>query len=113
VLLLEGLIGIAAGIIVVLRPSVATLVLSYVISFWAIVAGVLEIVSAIRLRKEIQGEWMLALSGILSLILGVVLLVFPAAGALTVAWLIGWYAILFGATLLSLGLRLRKHYIGS
>ena len=112
-LLLEGLIGIAAGIIVVLRPSVATLVLSYVISFWAIVAGVLEIVSAIRLRKEIQGEWMLALSGILSLILGVVLLVFPAAGALTVAWLIGWYAILFGATLLSLGLRLRKHYIGS
>jgi uncharacterized membrane protein HdeD (DUF308 family) len=109
VLLLEGLLGIAAGIITVLRPGLATLVLIYIISFWAIVTGVLEIVAAIRLRKEIQGEWLLALSGIVSLVLGVVLLLNPAAGALTVAWLIGVYAILFGAMLLSLGLRLRKH----
>ena len=101
--------GIAAGIITFLRPGLATLVLLYVISFWAIVTGVLEVVAAIRLRKEIQGEWMLALSGIVSLVFGVLLLAFPAAGALTVAWLIGAYAILFGAMFLSLGLRLRKH----
>ena len=108
VLFLEGLVGIAAGIITVLRPGLATLVLLFVISFWAIVTGVLEIVAAIRLRKEIQGEWMLALGGIASLVFGVLLLLFPAAGALTVAWLIGAYAILFGAMLLGLGLRLRK-----
>ena len=108
VLFLEGLVGIAAGIITVLRPGLATLVLLFVISFWAIVTGVLEIVAAIRLRKEIQGEWMLALGGIASLVFGVLLLLFPAAGALTVAWLIGAYAIIFGAMLLGLGLRLRK-----
>jgi len=109
VLFLEGLVGIAAGVITFLRPGLATLVLLYVISFWAIVTGVLEIAAAIRLRKEIPGEWMLALGGIASLVFGVLLLLFPAAGALTVAWLIGVYAILFGVMLLSLGLRLRKH----
>lgn len=100
-------VPIAAGIITLLRPGLATLVLLYVISAWAIVTGVLEVVAAIRLRKEIQGEWMLALGGIASFVFGVILLLFPAAGALTVAWLIGAYAILFGAMLLGLGLRLR------
>jgi uncharacterized membrane protein HdeD (DUF308 family) len=108
VLLLEGLVGIAAGIITFSNPGLATLALLYVISFWAIVTGVLEIVAAIRLRKEIQGEWLLALSGIVSLVLGILLIVFPAAGVLTIAWIIGAYAILFGAMLLSLSLRLRR-----
>lgn len=109
VLLLEGLVGIAAGIITFFRPGLATLVLVYVISFWAIVTGILEIAAAIQLRKEIRGEWMLALSGIVSLFLGVSLFLFPAAGALTLTWLIGAYAILFGAMWLGLSLRLRKH----
>ncbi len=111
VLLLEGLLGIGAGLITFFNPGLATLVLVFVISFWAIVTGALEIVAAIRLRKEIQGEWLLALSGILSLALGVLLLIFPTAGALTVAWIIGWYAIFFGAMLLGLGFRLRKQVV--
>lgn len=108
VLLLEGLVGVAAGIITFLWPGVATLVLLYVVSFWAVVTGVLEIVAAVRLRKEIQGEWMLALSGVISVVFGVLLL-FPMIGVITIAWLIGVYAILFGVMLLSLGLHLRRY----
>jgi uncharacterized membrane protein HdeD (DUF308 family) len=108
VLLLEGLVGIGAGIITFLLPTVATLALIYLISIWAIVTGVLEIIVAIGLRKEIQGEWLLAIGGIVSLILGVLLLIFPSAGEVTIIWLVGVYAIIFGAMLLGLGLRLRK-----
>ncbi len=109
VLLLEGLLGIAAGIITFLRPGLTTLVLLYIISFWAILTGILEIAAAIWLREEFRGEWLLALSGVVSLILGVLILLFPASGALTITWIIGLYAILFGIMLLSLGLRLRRH----
>jgi uncharacterized membrane protein HdeD (DUF308 family) len=108
VLLLEGLVGIAAGIITFFLPGVATLALIYIIALWAIVTGVLEIIAGIGLRKEIQGEWLLAISGIVSLGLGVLLLVFPSAGEVTIIWLIGVYAILFGLMLLGLGLRLRR-----
>jgi uncharacterized membrane protein HdeD (DUF308 family) len=109
VLLLEGLVGIAAGIIIWVLPGLATLVLLYVIAFWAIVTGIIEIVAAIRLRREVQGEWLLVLSGIASVVFGALLLFFPAAGGLTIAWLIGIYAILFGAMFLGLSWRLRKH----
>ena len=108
VLLLEGLVGIAAGIITFFLPGVATLALIYIIALWAIVTGVLEIIAGIGLRKEIQGEWLLAISGIVSLGLGVLLLVFPSAGEVTIIWLIGVYASLFGLMLLGLGLRLRR-----
>jgi uncharacterized membrane protein HdeD (DUF308 family) len=109
VLLLEGLVGIAAGLVTFLSPGLTTIVLLFIISFWAIVTGVLEIIAAIRLRKEIHNEWLLAFSGVVSLALGVLLLIFPAAGALTIAWIIGLYAIFFGAMLLGLGFRLRRH----
>ncbi len=109
VLLLEGPLGIVAGLVTFFNPGLATLVLVFIISFWAIMTGVLEIVAAIRLRKEIQNEWLLALSGVISLAFGILLLIFPAAGVLTIAWMIGWYAILFGAMLLGLGFRLRQH----
>src|SRR5271166_358478 len=107
-LLIEGLAGIGVGIITLLWPGITALVLLYLIAFWAVVTGVFEIVAAIRLRKEIRGEWLLALSGVLSVLFGVALIVSPGAGALAVVWLIGAYAIVFGALMIALALRLRS-----
>ena len=68
------------------------LVLLMFIASWAIVIGVLQIWGAIRLRKEIEGEWLLGLSGVLSVAFGVIMFAQPGAGALALVWLIGWFA---------------------
>lgn len=85
-----------------------TLVLLWLIAGWAIITGALGIAAAIRLRREIAGEWLLATGGVLSVLFGVLLIVWPAAGALAVVVLIGSYAIAYGIVLLFLGLRLRR-----
>jgi uncharacterized membrane protein HdeD (DUF308 family) len=106
-LLLEGLVGIAAGVLTFLWPAITAIALLYVIAAWALVTGAFEIGAAIRLRKAITGEWLLALSGIFSIGLGVLLVMFPGPGALAVVIWIGAYAFVFGALLFALGLRLR------
>ncbi len=103
----EGLAGIALGVVAFVWPGITALALLYVIAAWAVVTGIFEIAAAIRLRREIRGEWLLALAGIASVGFGVLVAVFPGAGALAVVWGIGAYAILFGVLLLALGIRLR------
>ena len=107
-LLLEGVFGISAGVLTLLWPGITALALLILIAYWAITTGVFEVVAAVRLRKEIEGEWALALSGILSVVFGVALLVMPGPGALAVAWLIAAYSLSFGVLLLVLAFRLRS-----
>ncbi|AKQ54679.1 HdeD family acid-resistance protein [Bordetella hinzii] len=108
-LVLVGITGLAAGIVTFLWPGVTALVLLYIIAFWAIVAGVFQIAAAIRFRKEIQNEWLHGLSGLVSLLFGVMLVIQPGAGALALVWVIGLYAVFFGILLLVLALRLKRH----
>ena len=90
-LLLIGLVGIAAGIITFIYPRVTALTVLYIIAAWAIVTGVLEIAAAIGLRQEIDGEWMLLLAGVVSVLFGILAIIYPSAGVLTILWLIGIY----------------------
>ena len=109
VLAAEGILGVLAGAIAFAWPSITALALLYVVAAWAIVTGILEIAGAVRLRREIVGEWALGLSGVLSLLFGVLLVVIPApAGILSLLWLIGAYAIAFGVMLLVLAFRVRN-----
>ena len=104
-LLLGGLVGIGVGVLTLLAPGLTALALLFYIAIWAIATGMLEIVTAIRLRHEIQGEWLLVLAGLCSVVFGLLLMARPGAGALTVVWLIGSYALIFGILLLALSFR--------
>ena len=106
-LLLGGLLGVGVGIMTFRAPGITTLLLLIYIAAWALATGILEIVAAIRLRKEIKGEWWLILSGIASIVFALLLMTFPAVGALGLLWLIAIYAVVFGAILIALGLKLR------
>jgi uncharacterized membrane protein HdeD (DUF308 family) len=108
-LLIEVILGIVAGALAIWLPGITALVLLYIIAFWAVITGIFEIITAIRLRKEISGEWLMAISGVASVVFGVLLLLFPGSGALAIIWLIGAYAIIFGVLLLTLAIRLRKY----
>ena len=107
-----GLIGIGAGAATFMWPGLTALTLIFIIGYWAILIGVLQIVAAIRLRKTIDNEWLLGLSGLLSIAFGLLLIIRPGEGALALVWFIGGYAIVFGVLLIALALRLRARLNG-
>jgi uncharacterized membrane protein HdeD (DUF308 family) len=105
---LEGIAGVAAGLIAFFFPGLTGFVLLYIIAAWAILTGILEIVLAIVLRKALTGEWMLALAGVLSVFFGVLLIAFPVAGITSIVWFIAAYSVVFGVILVVLGFWMRK-----
>jgi uncharacterized membrane protein HdeD (DUF308 family) len=105
---LGGIAGIAAGVIAVFMPAITVLVLVYVIAARAIVVGAMEVTAAIRLRKVIRGEWLMALSGVASIVFGLLIALFPGIGALVVVLWIGGFSLVIGALLIALGFRLRS-----
>lgn len=107
-LLIGGLLGVAAGLVTLFMPGITAVVLVSLVAAWAILTGIAEIVAAIRLRKEITGEWILVLAGVLAVAFGLLLFVRPGAGALAVVLWIGVYALIYGVVLLALGFRLRS-----
>jgi uncharacterized membrane protein HdeD (DUF308 family) len=107
-LILIGFLGIAVGVATFIWPGITAIALLVFIAFWALVTGILQIVMAIRLRKEIENEWFLGLAGALSVVFGILMIARPGAGALAVAWIIGAYAVFFGVLLIALGFRLRR-----
>lgn len=108
VLLLVGLAGIGIGVLTFYNPAATALAVVLYVAIWAIATGLLEIVAAVRLRKQIEGEFWLVLAGIASVAFGVLLAARPGVGALTILWLIGAYAIVFGVILLLLSFKVRS-----
>jgi uncharacterized membrane protein HdeD (DUF308 family) len=107
VTMLEGVVSIIAGAIAVVWPEITALALLYVVAAWAIITGILEIVAAVQLRKEMTDEFWLGLSGVLSVLLGVLLVVYPGTGMLSLLWVLALYEIAFGVATIVLSFRVR------
>jgi uncharacterized membrane protein HdeD (DUF308 family) len=108
-LAIVGILGIAVGAFTFFLPGMTALILLFTMAGWAVAIGVLQIMGAIRLRKEIDNEWLLILSGVVSVLFGLGVVLYPGAGALALVWLIGTYAIIAGVLYIGLALRLKKH----
>jgi uncharacterized membrane protein HdeD (DUF308 family) len=107
-LVLEGAVGLVAGLIAVIEPLAAAFGLLMIIGVWAMVTGIFELMAARRLRRELAGEWLLASTGVLSILLGLFIAIFPGAALVALIWIVGIYALLFGVVLLAFAFRLRE-----
>jgi uncharacterized membrane protein HdeD (DUF308 family) len=106
--LLTGLLGVLLGILTLMNPFATGVTLIYLVAIWALLAGLLEIILAIRLRKVITGEGWYILGGLLTVVFGILLIANPIAGAITLTWIFGFYTIVIGIMLLSLSVRLKN-----
>ena len=107
-LLLDGLFGMGVGIATFVWPNITGTVLVYLIAAWAIVGGIFAIIAAFQLRREIANEWLVAVSGLLSVLFGVTIAVAPGAGAVARVWVIAAFAIFFGMLLIAFSYRVRS-----
>ena len=107
-LVLQGALGAIFGLVALLAPIATAMALVVLVAAWAIVSGIAEIMAAFRLRAFIENEWLLAVSGVLSILFGVILGLAPRAGIVAMAWIIGGFAILSSLLLAAMALRLRK-----
>jgi uncharacterized membrane protein HdeD (DUF308 family) len=107
-MLLEGIVGMGAGVIALMWPAIGALALVYLVAAWALFSGAFEIATAIKLRKLIKGEWLLILGGALSMALGLLFIARPAPGAVAIMWWLGAYALIHGCVLLALAFRVRR-----
>lgn len=104
----EGIICVAFGLLALVRPIGTAVASLYLVSAFAIVSGVVHVVSGLKLRKELPGEWALILSGVLTTVFGVLMGLLPWAGLLSLIWMIGAYSLFFGVLFIVLGFRLRS-----
>ncbi len=95
--ILGGLGGIAVGAVTFFYPGITALALVYLIGAWAVVTGIFEVIAGIDLRGQVNGAFWFGLAGVLSVLFGVMVALFPGAGALAILWLIGFYSIVTGA----------------
>lgn len=107
-ILLWGLTGVIVGVLTAINPVATALVLTIYIGVWALITGVMEIVTAIRLRKEIEGEWVLILGGLISVLFGAFVLMQPGAGMMAMLWVLASYAVVFGVLMVILAFKVRK-----
>jgi uncharacterized membrane protein HdeD (DUF308 family) len=107
-LVFEGAVGIIVGLLALFWPGATALAIVLLVAIWAIVTGISEIVTALQMRKEIRGEWMYVLFGVLSVVFGLIVLLSPVSGVFAVAWLIGFSAIGFGIAAIAASFRLKK-----
>lgn len=103
-----GVLGIVAGVITFVAPGVTALSLLYIVAFWSIAMGTFQVISAIALRRELNGEFWMALGGVVSIVFGVLLVAFPGEGLISLVWLVGIWAIVFGGSSLALAYRLHE-----
>ena len=108
-LLAEGVLSVLAGLVVFFWPGMTALVLLFLISAWAILTGLLKVIMAIAFRRKVENAWLMGLSGVISVLFGVVLAVLPGAALLSLVWLLGIYALILGVVLIVLGFRARGH----
>jgi uncharacterized membrane protein HdeD (DUF308 family) len=106
--LAEGVVGIVAGLVAILWPGLTTSGLVYVIAGWALVTGVLKILTAVLLRSEVENGWLLAGSGALSALFGILLIVLAGSDVPFLAPFIGGFAVVVGLALIVFAFRLRE-----
>lgn len=107
-LVVLGLLGLGVGVTAVMYPGLTAVVIVALIAWWAIFSGAIQLIVAIEMRKIIENDWLLVVGALLSILFGVLLLWRPLAGILTLSWLFGIYALLYGIMMLSLGFRLKS-----